>query len=188
MPEAEDADAEVDVFAEAHGRESAQGVIDLAPHAHVETARIELVHLLPSAPDAARGEERRHGVVDGFLQGRERGMGAVRSSESVTRLTPQFAVDRLHIAGRHDDVGVEDEQIIALRPPGGIVAGLSGTGIGFLEIVHVQPVGILADHLGAGGGGSVVDHDDLETGRGLCGEALQQFVHFVGTVVDGNKE
>ena len=67
----EDADAQVDVFAEAHAREAAQCLVYLASDAHVEAAGIELVELFLAAADAAGGEERGHGVVDGLLRGAE---------------------------------------------------------------------------------------------------------------------
>ena len=184
----EDADAEVDVLAEAHPREASQCLVDLAPHAHVEAAGIELVHLLPPAPDAARGEERRHGVVDGFLHGRERRVRPVWSAEGVARLALQFMVDGLQVARRHDAVRVQDEEVFAPGTFGGIVARLSGTRVGLCVVVQVQAVCIAVGYFPAGQGRAVVHHDDLEVAPGLRREALQQFVHFVRTVVDGDEE
>ena len=185
---AEDADAEVDVLAEAHPREAAQCLVDLAPHAHVEAAGIELVHLLPPAPDAARGEERRHGVVDGLLQGGERRVCPVRPAEGVARFAAQLPVHGFQVAGRHDDVRVEDEKVFAHGPFGGEVARLSGAGIGFREVVQVQAAGMAVRHLPAGQGRAVIHDDDFEVAQRLLREALQQFVHFVGAVVDGDEE
>ena len=185
---AEDADAEIDVLAEAHPGEAAQGPVDFAAHAHVEAARIELVHLLLPAADAARGEERRHGVVDGLLHRGERRVCPVRPAEGVARFALQLAVDGLQVARRHDAVRVQDEEVVALRPFGGMVARLSGAGVGFGEVAQVQAAGISVRHIFAGQGRTIVHHNDLEVAPGLRREALQQFVHFVGAVVDGDEE
>ena len=67
VPALEDADTEVDVLSETHPGEAAERFINLATHSHIETPRIEFVHFLFSAANAAGGEERSHGVVDGFL-------------------------------------------------------------------------------------------------------------------------
>ena len=68
----EDARAQVDVLAVAHGGEAAQGFIDAFLDAEVEAARVEFVHFFLAATDATRGEERGHRVVDGLLYPRGR--------------------------------------------------------------------------------------------------------------------
>ncbi len=63
----EDADTEIYVLSETHPREAAECFVDLAAYSHIEAPRIELVHFLFPAANTAGGEERSHGVVDGFL-------------------------------------------------------------------------------------------------------------------------
>ena len=81
----EDADTEVDVLSETHPGEAAERFINLATHSHIETPRIEFVHFLFSAANAAGGEERSHGVVDGFLYIGKGDVRTVRSAECIGR-------------------------------------------------------------------------------------------------------
>ena len=141
---------EVDVFAKAHVAETIECGIDRSAHTHVERARIKLVHLLLSATDAASGEERRHGVVDGFLHGRERLMGAVGASKSIAGRGVEFRVNRLEIALRQHHVAVENDDILALRPFHAIIARSAGPRVLFHEIAHIERIGIALCHLLAG--------------------------------------
>ena len=86
----EDADTEVDVLSETHPGEAAERFINLATYSHIETPRIEFVHFLFSAADAAGGEERSHGVVDGFLYIGKGDVRTVRSAECIGRGFLQF--------------------------------------------------------------------------------------------------
>ena len=119
-------DAEVDVLAEAHPRESSQGGVHFPACAHVEAPGIELVHFLFSAPYAAGGEEGSHGVVDGFLHVRERRVRPVGASEHVRRLPSQFPFHCREVARRQDAVRVEDDKVVPGGPLRSVIARLAG--------------------------------------------------------------
>ena len=220
---------EVDVFAEAHLREAAQLLIDLTAYAHVVGTGIELVErpLLLAAADAARGEERRHGVRDGFLHRRERRVGGVGTAEGGERPTPipsrgeggliSFRVGfvsrkrfqtplpsggagggllvaaclLLHCLqiplGQHH-VAVEHDEPLALCALGTVVAALARAAVGLHEILQVELVFVFPTDLLAGYLRAIFDDDDFKILYFLPAEALQQFVHFVGTVIDGHND
>ena len=184
----EEARGEVDVFAKAHGREAFEGFVGSAAHAHVERAGIELVHLALAAANAARGEEGRHGVVDGLLHGSEGGVSAVGTAESIAGGSGQFLLYFLEIRGRDDDVAIKDEYVVALGARHTIVARLSRAAILFAEIAHVELIGISLHDLAARHGRTVLDDDDLKVAHRLLTQTFEELVHFVGTIIDGNDE
>ena len=82
-----DAQAQVDIFAESHGREAAKLSVETAANAQIEGTRIELlVHLLLSATNAASRNERCHAVADGFLNRREALVSTVWTAPSIAFL------------------------------------------------------------------------------------------------------
>ena len=182
---AEEARAQVDVLAKAHPAEAFQLAEHVAPHAHVEGARIELVEFLLAAAYAAGGEERGHGIVDGLLHGRKVGMCAVGAAKGVARLTLQLLLDMGEVVGRQHHVGIQNNQVLAPGMVGGKIARLTGPGIGLGVVVQLQAVGIGLHAVGAGQRGAVVHHNHLKVGKALVRQALQQFLHLVGAVVHG---
>ncbi len=184
----EEADTEVDVLAEPHPREAVQGTEHLGPDAHVETAGIELVHFLLAAPDAAGGEEGGHRVVDGLLHVGEIVGGLVGPPESVGARLGDLVADGLDIARRQDAVGVEDDQVVAPALAGAHVAGVARSAIGNADVADGQPVAIAVGHLVGGDGRAILDDDHLEAPRRLPGEALQQLLHLVRAVEDGDDQ
>ena len=184
----EDAYAEVDVFAEAHLREAAQRLVDVAADAHVEAAGVELVHFLLASADAAGGEERGHGVVDGLLEIAERLVGTVGSSEGVGGAGLEFLLHGLQIARRQDAVGVQDDEVFPLAAFGAVVAGLSGAGVGLIIIMYIQAAGVFFHDFPAGDGGTVFHYHHFKVAESLAGEALQELVCFVGAVIDGDDD
>ena len=184
----EEADTEVDVLAEPHPRETVQGTEHLGPDAHVETAGIELVHLLLAAPDAAGGEEGGHRVVDGLLHVGKIVGGLVGATEGVGVRLGDLVADGLDIARRQDAVGVENDQVIALALAGAHVAGVARSAVGDADVVDIKPVAIAVGHLVGGDGRAILDDNHLEAPRRLPGEALQQFLHLVRAVEDGDDQ
>ncbi len=91
-----DADAQVYVLTEAHGRKATQLTVETAANAKVEGTRIELpVHLFLAAANAARGKEGGHAVTDGFLHRCEAVVSSVRSTPCVAVLLLEFVIDSL---------------------------------------------------------------------------------------------
>ena len=75
-----------------------------------------------AASDATRGEKRGHGVVDGFLNRRKRLVGTVGTAKGVARLAVEFRLDGFQVVFGHDDVGIQDDEILALAAVGAVVA------------------------------------------------------------------
>ena len=113
-------------------------------------------------------------------------MGAVGAAEGVGRLAPQLAGHGLQVARRQHHVGVEHYQILALRPLRAVVAAHARPGVLLHEILHVEPSGILVHHGAAVALRPVLHYYHLEATARLRREAVEQFVHLVGAVVDGN--
>ena len=91
------------------------------PNAHIKTAGIEFVEFLVASSDAACGKERGHGIVDGFLYGRERRMCLVGTSKGVARVDIQFFLNDFQIVVGNDDVGIKDDEVLALTAFGTVV-------------------------------------------------------------------
>ena len=91
-----DADAQVDVLAEAHRRETTQLPVEAATDAQIEGTWIEpLVHLFLTASDAASRQEGGHAVADGLLYRSEALVSFVGTAPCITFLPVQLVVDRL---------------------------------------------------------------------------------------------
>ena len=99
-------------------------------------------------------------------------MCTVGPAEGIARFALQFCFDGFQIAGWHDDVRVEDEQVFAPGTLGGIVARLSRPGVGLGVVVQVETAGIAFGHFAAGQGRTVVHHDDLEVAERMRRQAL----------------
>lgn len=105
----EQADTEINIFAEAHGRKALQCLVCTFPNPHVETTRVELIHLLFPSTNATCRKERGHRVVDGFLYIRKAVRGLVRPSESVRSSFLQFLVYRFDVVGRQNAIRIEND-------------------------------------------------------------------------------
>ena len=115
-------------------------------------------------------------------------MCAVGSTKGIGRRGLQFGLDGVQIAGGQDAVRIQYNKVFAVAAFGTVVAGLAGAGVGLGVVVQVQPVGVLQRYVAARHRRTVFHHNDFEVAEGLLQQALQQFVHFVGTVVYGNDE
>ena len=89
---------------------------------------------------------------------------------------------------RQDHVRVEHNQPFAVGTFGPIVATLPRATILLHEILHVQSVMILFDDCLAVSLRAVFNNKHLEILGLLVAEALQEFVHFVRTIIDRNND
>ena len=67
-----------------------------------------------------------------------------------------------------------------------VVACLPGAAIGFDVVSDFHAFSVLSDYLLAGNVGTVLNYQDFKILEGLGGKALQQFVHLVWAVENGN--
>ena len=102
----EKAGAQVDVLSVTQFVKASDTLKYVFPNAHVKTAWVKLIHLLFATADAACGKEGSHGIVDGFLDRSEGGMGAIGAAKGFRGRCFQLIIDVLKIVFRHDDVGV----------------------------------------------------------------------------------
>ena len=160
----------------------------MAADAHVKGAGIKLVEFFLAASDASGGEEGSHRVTDGFLHVGEGVMGAVGSSESICTCLRQCLAHSRHIALGQHDIGVKDAKILALGTFGTIVTARARTRVGLVEIADVERSCISVAHLLAGNGGTILHYHHLKIALCLQREALEQFVHLVGSVENGNDD
>ena len=113
---------QINILAIPHGCKAAQSFINVFLNAEIETSWIELIHFPLAASYATRGEKRGHGVVNGFLDGGERGMGMVGATESIARLTVKLEFYCFQIVFRHDDIGIQYNKVIAMAAFCAVVA------------------------------------------------------------------
>ena len=113
-------------------------------------------------------------------------MGAVRTAESVGRLTFQFGADGSDVALGQHHVRVEDEHILALGSLHAVVAALSGSGVRLCEVLDVELGFVLLAYVTARHLRSVLHDNHLEVLHRLARKAIEQLVHFVRTVVYGD--
>ena len=113
-------------------------------------------------------------------------MCCIRPPEGVARVHLQLCFYGGKVARGQNTVAVEDKHILALGVFDSIVAGRARSTILLGQILHIEAVGVFVHHLFAGNGRTIFHHHHLEVLYGLVGEALQQFVHFVGTVIYGD--
>ena len=102
-------------------------------------------------------------------------MRAVGSAESVGRLALQFVRHRRQYS-----------QVVALAAFRPVVAGLSGAGVGLGEVLYAELLRIFLADILARHRRTVLHYHHFEVGFALTGEAVEQFVHLVRTVVNGN--
>ena len=113
-------------------------------------------------------------------------MRTVGSAESVGRIALQFGRHRRQIAFGQHHVRVEDEHVVALRALHTVVARLSGSGVGLGEVLYAELLRIFLADILARHRRTVLHYHHFEVGFALTGEAVEQFVHLVRTVVNGN--
>ena len=146
-----DAQAQVNVLAEAHGRETAQLPVEAAANAQIEGARIELlVHLLLSATNTAGSQKRSHAVVDGFLHRRETFMCFVGTAPSIALTPLQFVIDRLQETRRQDAIAIEEDKELALTVLCAEVARRPRSTILLRVVTKLQLAGISVHDIFAG--------------------------------------
>ena len=112
-------------------------------------------------------------------------MGAVRTAERLAGVADNRCIHSIQVSFRQHDIAVKHDEIFALGTLRTVVAALSGTGVGLAEILDIQLAVVLVAHLFARYAAAVLHDDDLKVAEGLMREALKQFVHFVGTIVNG---
>lgn len=181
----ENSGTQVDVLAITHGSEAAQGFISTFLNAQIEAAWVELVHLLFASTDAARGEEGGHRVIDGLLYGRERRVGAVGTPESIARLAVKFGLYGLQIVFRHDDIRVQNDEVLASAVFGPIVARRPWTRVGLEVVAQSESALVFLTDVIAFLRRAVLHHNDLKIFERLMAKALQQLIDFLWPVVDG---
>ena len=111
-------------------------------------------------------------------------MGCVRTAKSISLLIGQFRFNSIEIALGHHHVAVEHNEVIALGPLGTIVAALPRTAVRLGKIAQRKAVGILLANSFAGGLAAVFNNQHFKVAVVLMGQALQQFINFVGPVID----
>ena len=184
----ENAIAKVDVLAKAHFRETAQLIIYIPTHTHIERARIELVEFLLATANTARREERSHGIADCLLHLRKRVMRTVGTAERLTWMLSQFCIHRLEIILRQHHVGIQYQHIIAFRTLHAIIARRAWTRIGLCKILDVELILIFFHHLFTWRLRAIL-HDDyfeLEPLHRLLRQTFQQFIRLIGTIINRN--
>lgn len=130
-----DAQAQVDVLAETHGRETAQLPVEAATDAQVEGAWIEpLVHLLLAATNASCSQEGSHAVADSLLHRRKTLVSPVWSPPGIAFLPFLLIFNGLQKSWRQDTIAVEEDEKVALAPFCCIVARRSRPAV-FLRVI-----------------------------------------------------
>ena len=141
-----DAQAQVNILAEAHRREAFQLAIEAATNAKIEGARIELlVHLLLAATNAARRQEGGHTVTDGLLHRREAFVSSVWPTPSVASLLFELIFNGLQVAWRQDAIAVEEDKELALTVLCAIVARQSWATVLLRVVAELQLACIAMD-------------------------------------------
>ena len=182
-----DADAQVYVLTEAHGRKATQLTVETAANAKVEGTRIELsVHLLLAAANAARGKEGGHAVTDGFLHRCEAVVSSVRSTPCVAVLPLEFVIDSLEEPLRQDAIAVEEDEELTLAVFCSEVARQARAAVLFRVVAKLQLPRITADDVLARLAGTVLYDDDFHVLERLLRKALEKLIDFIRTVIYGN--
>ena len=92
---------------------------------------------------------------------------------------------RLQIAWRQDDIGIEDDEPFTRCALGAVVTALAGSAVALHEILQVELLFVFSTHVIAWDTRAILHDDDFKILYFLLAEALQQFVHLVGTVING---
>ena len=100
-------------------------------------------------------------------------MGAIRAAKGVARSGEQFGIDGCQISFGQEHVAVEDEQIVALRTLGTVVASLSRPAVGFGEIADAESVGVASDNAFAGDAAAVFDNEHFKIGETLARQGVE---------------
>jgi hypothetical protein len=94
----------------------------------------------------------------------------------------------LQIALGQDDVGVEDDEPLALCTLCSVVAALSGTAVGLVVIMQVEDACILSADILAWDCRPIFHDDDFKVFSGLPREALKEFADLIRPVEDGDDD
>ena len=89
---------------------------------------------------------------------------------------------------RQDHVRVEHNQPFAVGTFGSIVTALARATVFLQVIMQIKDVCVLVANILARFLTSVLNNDDLEVLKRLMCQAFEQFVHFIGTIEDGNDD
>jgi len=184
-----DAQAQVDVLAKSHGREATQLTVKAATDAQIEGTRVELlVHLLLAATDATGSQERGHAVANGLLDRGETFVSSVGTAPGITFLTFQFVIHRLQEIRRQHTIAVQEDEELALAVLSAIVARRPRSTVLLGVIAKRQLPCEFVYNTFARPTGTVLHDDDLHVMQRLLCQALEQFIHLVGTIIYGNDD
>ena len=136
------------------------------------------------APYAARRKKRGHGVADGLLERGKIFIGPIRTAVRIEKFPAQLFIDRSQVVRGNQGVRIEDNQVVTFGLGEAVVAGKSLADIFDEEVLDVELITIFIDHQLCLKGRTILHHDHLEVPVLLPGEAGQQFIQLVGTVVD----
>ena len=100
----------------------------------------------------------------------------------------KFLLDGLEISLGDHHVGVQEYQVLALRPGSAVVSRRAGTGVFLVEIFQSQTARIFLHDVLATLRAAVLDYYDFKIRKQLFCKALQQLVHFGGTVIHWDYE
>ena len=142
-----------------------------------------------AAADAARGQHRRHGEADGFLERTEVGRGGIGAAEGVPCVAGQAVGHRVEVALGEQAVRVEEDEPGAPRRRGGGIACVAHGEPGIIQDGHAEACG-LGGLLNLGAKavvGSSVGQNDLKTafGNGELCRARNELAHLVGALKRG---
>ena len=110
-------------------------------------------------------------------------MRTVGTTECIGRSRFQFRLYFIEIAFRKDAIRIQYDQKIPLTPLSSIIAALPRPGIRFLIIFQVKHRLVLFRNSQTRNRRTVLDYNHFKIFKMLLYEALQQFVHLVGTVI-----
>ena len=112
-------------------------------------------------------------------------MCGIWSAKGIAGTVEEFLVHGGEVAFGQDAVAVEYEHIFALGVFDAIVACRSRAPVFLGHVLHVESVGIFVDDILAWSRRPVFDDDDLKVVNRLTGEAFEELVGFIRTVVYG---
>ena len=98
IPAFEDTDTKINILSKTHLGKSSQNFVHFAMYSHIEATGVKFIHLLLSATDTARCEERGHGVVYRFLNIGKGIVCTVGAAESIGRRSEKFFLYRIEVS------------------------------------------------------------------------------------------
>ena len=113
--------AQVDILAH-HILEIAHRIVHLFGKTHIECARTELFHHRLAASYAARCPEGCHCVAHRLLHIGEGGIGSIGAAKAIEPVCRKGRFEPFKIEGRENNVGIEEEQVVAGRTRHTVVA------------------------------------------------------------------